>query len=74
MKHDLKSYRAASKYCTTQDKATDANRPHHAFNRFADFPADQAGAAADEILQRIHWVIHEASDDKFLEIIDGSPS
>ena len=57
MKQYLKGHCPASEYRTAQNETTDADGPHHAFNRFANFPADHAGAAADNILQRIHWVI-----------------
>ena len=72
MKQYLKGDCAAGEYRTTQDETTDADGPHHAFNRFADFPADHASAAADNILQRLHWIIHKSLRLKISRIIDDS--
>ncbi len=59
MKHDLEGYRPASKYGAAQNKAADADRPHNALNCLSNFPADHAGAAANDILKKVHWVVHE---------------
>ena len=72
MKQYLKSYCSAGKYCATQDETADADGPHHAFDRSADFPANHASAAADDVLKRIHWIIHKSLRCKVFEIIDGS--
>ncbi len=59
MKHDLEGNRATGKHSTAQNKTADADRPHNTFNCLPNFPTDQAGTAADDVLQKVHWVIHE---------------